>query len=292
MSLAAPTPFQSAATLTEPFLASKRSANTKRSYRAALDAYVDFTGCQAGDAILRVPSPRIVAWRDDLEREGRTASTIAQRLAAIRAFYNYAVAIGWIEHSPADTHLVPAPRVSNLSSTPSLAPEEAQQILDAPDPSTTRGLRDRAILAVLLYHGLRREELATLTTANIRQDTGRTVLAWTGKGKREYKHPLRPEALDAINLYLEADSRSLDTDVATSLFGITAAAVYDLVKKYAKTVTPHGLRHTAITQALTATGGDVRRVAEFAGHADVKTTLRYDDDRESLKHHAANRIRY
>ncbi|WP_147474626.1 tyrosine-type recombinase/integrase, partial [Pseudomonas savastanoi] len=87
-----------------------------------------------------------------------------------------------------------------------LGDHQAKQLLEAPDTETLKGLRDRAILAVLLYHGLRREEAAQLHTQDLQERRGIKHLRVHGKGSKIRFLPLHPVAAERIHAYLEQDN--------------------------------------------------------------------------------------
>lgn len=140
---------------------------------------------------------------------------------------------------------------------------------------TPRGLRDRAILATLLYHGLRRAELRALRLGDVRERRGVRYLQVHGKGSKIRYVPLHPAADGAIAAYLEADGRGDDTgplfppvsnNARDTGRSITPDGVYKVLAKYAGKVGidvagfgPHALRATAATNAL-ENGADIAKV--------------------------------
>ena len=107
-------------------------------------------------------------------------------------------------------HGVKRPRIeTNEGKTPALGDHQAKALLDAPDPDTLKGKRDRALLAVLLYHGLRREEAAQLRLADLQERRGIKHLRIHGKGGKLRFLPLHPVDAERIYIYLEASGHDL-----------------------------------------------------------------------------------
>jgi site-specific recombinase XerD len=164
-------------------------------------------------------------------------------------------------------------------------------LLNAPKEETLKGKRDRAILATLLYHGLRRSELCKLRVQDYRlQIEGIPHLFVEGKGDKERYVRLHDFAADLIDDYLDAAGHGSDEDGA--LFrplrnsrgggrdkNITPDGVYKLVCHYAATlgvkIRTHSLRATAATNALSH-DADIAKVQEWLGHANISTTRLYD----------------
>lgn len=261
-------------------------------------------------------SPELIAsYRDRLTELGQAPSTIARKIGSLRGLFSYAIKRRWTERNPADSALVSLSPVPKESLSEWLTKDEARRILSTCDRGTVRGLRDYAILTVLFYHGLRREELVSLTPGkpadwNARRCAGyfaserhHIVLTIKGKGGKVRRHPVKPSTLEAIEDYLFAAGRTMKS--TEPLFhpcvnnrtgvlrkAITPEGVAAMIRKrcklvgLAKRITPHSLRHSSATFALDA-GGTVRKVADFLGHADVRTTMLYDRQRENLDDNAS-----
>lgn len=264
---------------------------TRRAYQGDLKDFCSFVGLSAADEFRAVTRAHVLAWRADLERRGVAGATIRRKLAALASLFdhlleNNAVAGG----NP--VHGVKRPRIeTNEGKTPALGDHQAKALLDAPDPDTLKGKRDRAILAVLLYHGLRREEAAQLMVADIQERRGIKHLQIHGKGGKLRFLPLHPTAAERIHGYLEISGHHL-VGAEAPLFvplrgratgaGISANGIYMMVGSYAKTVGievaglgVHGLRATAATNALEHEA-DIAKVQAWLGHANISTTRIYD----------------
>ncbi len=162
--------------------------------------------------------------------------------------------------------------------------DDVFRLLEAPDPTTAAGRRDRALLEFLYGTGTRVSEAVGLDLADLDLEAG--TVRVLGKGARERQVPLGRGARDALRPWL-ADRWELAgtrTDaVFVNLRGrrITRQGVFDIVKKAAmraglesSEVSPHVLRHSAATHMLER-GADLRTVQEILGHANVSTTQVY-----------------
>ncbi|EPM73603.1 phage integrase family site specific recombinase [Pseudomonas syringae pv. theae ICMP 3923] len=264
---------------------------TRRAYQNDLTDFSSFVGLASADDFRQVTRSHVLAWRADLEQRGLAGATIRRKLAALASLFdhlldNNAVAGG----NP--VHGVKRPRIeSNEGKTPALGDHQAKALLEAPDESTLKGRRDRAMLAVLLYHGLRREEAAQLQVSDIQERRGIQHLKIHGKGGKVRYLPLHPVAAGRIHLYLERSGHHLD-DKKVPLFislrgkstgaGVSANGIYTVVEAYAKKagievdgLGVHGLRATAATNALEHEA-DIAKVQAWLGHANISTTKIYD----------------
>jgi len=263
---------------------------TRRAYQNDLEDFCSFVGLTGADEFRAVTRAHVLAWRAQLETRGLAGATIRRKLAALASLFdhlleNNAVAGG----NP--VHGVKRPKIeTNEGKTPALGDDQAKRLLDAPDTETVKGVRDRAILAVLLYHGLRREEAARLTMSDLVERRGIKHLRVHGKGKKIRFLPLHPVAAERIYAYLERDSVR-DTSSGplfrsvrgkTTGAGVTANGLYTVVAHWARVagievdgLGVHGLRATAATNALDH-DADIAKVQMWLGHANISTTRLYD----------------
>lgn len=263
---------------------------TRRAYQNDLEDFCSFVGLTGADEFRAVTRAHVLAWRAQLETRGLAGATIRRKLAALASLFdhlleNNAVAGG----NP--VHGVKRPKIeTNEGKTPALGDDQAKRLLDAPDTVTVKGVRDRAILAVLLYHGLRREEAARLTMSDLVERRGIKHLRVHGKGKKIRFLPLHPVAAERIYAYLERDSVR-DTSSGplfrsvrgkTTGAGVTANGLYTVVAHWARIagievdgLGVHGLRATAATNALDH-DADIAKVQMWLGHANISTTRLYD----------------
>lgn len=279
---------------------------TRRAYQIDLADFCSFVGLAGADEFRAVTRAHVLAWRAQLEQRGLAGATIRRKLAALASLFDYlleqnAVAGG----NP--VHGVKRPRIeSNEGKTPALGDYQAKALLEAPPAETLKGMRDRAILAVLLYHGLRREECAQLQTSALQDRRGIKHLQVKGKGGKTRYLPLHPVAAERIHVYLEHDSerelghgplfRSIRGK--TTGAGIGADGLYKVVAHWARVagievdgLGVHGLRATAATNALEH-GADIAKVQTWLGHANVSTTRLYDKRGERAEDSPTHKVKY
>ena len=263
---------------------------TRRAYQNDLEDFCGFVGLTGAEEFRAVTRAHVLAWRAQLESRSLAGATIRRKLAALASLFdhlleNNAVAGG----NP--VHGVKRPKIeTNEGKTPALSDDQAEALLEAPGVETLKGLRDRAILAVLLYHGLRREEAAQLMTTDLQERRGIKHLQVRGKGGKTRYLPLHPVAAERINEYLERDTqrepgngplfRSIRG--TTTGAGVSANGIYTVVAQWAKAaginvdgLGVHGLRATAATNALEH-DADIAKVQTWLGHANISTTRLYD----------------
>jgi integrase/recombinase XerD len=270
--------------------------HTKRSYKKAIKDFMLFAGIDRPAKFRLVTRAHVIAWRDNLTQRatqnGKTLGkvTVRHRLTALSALYNYLCDKNAVLHNPCKGVKRPTV-IRNTGRTPAIADRQARGLLNAPEEDTLKGKRDRAILATLLYHGLRRSELCKLSVADYRlQIEGVPHLYVEGKGDKERYVRLHEFAADLIDDYLDAaghggDERgALFRPLRNSRGGgrekaITPDGVYKLVSHYAAAlgvkIRTHSLRATAATNALSH-DADIAKVQEWLGHANISTTRLYD----------------
>jgi len=157
-----------------------------------------------------------------------------------------------------------------------------RQLLDVPDPTTGKGKRDRAIIAVLRHTGIRVGELSALKLADVEiSDRKGHLTVRSGKGGKYRVVPLNVDVRRAIADYKEVRPRVLNEHlfIGQRGAGLSPAAIHYLVTKYARLagldgVSPHTLRHSMAKQALDA-GTDLVTVATILGHTRLETTAIY-----------------
>jgi site-specific recombinase XerD len=216
---------------------------TRRAYQNDLEDFCGFVGLVDAAEFRIVTRSHVLAWRAQLEKRGLAGATIRRKLAALASLFDHllesnAVAGGNLVHG------VKRPRIeTNESKTPALGDHQAKALLDAPHATTLKGLRDRAILAILLYHGLRREEAAQLLVNHLVERRGIKHLVIHGKGDKIRYLPMHPVAMDRPHAYWERSGHHL-VNPKTPMFvplrhwtkgiGVTANGIYTLVEAYAK----------------------------------------------------------
>lgn len=266
------------------------SPHTLRNYSSDLHQFRDFLkhSLTADEVDIRqVDALQIRAYLASLFQDQKQKSSIARKLAAIRAFFKFLVRDGLIEKNPAE--FVSTPKLAKKLPR-IMTEEEANGLLDRVAEAVPQGdrmlKRDRAILELLYASGLRVSELAGLDLRSM--NFGDRLVLVRGKGRKERMVPFGRKAGEALEAYLPVREHIL-MDNHTSghaLFlnargrRLTTRSVDRLLKKYVKLycpnvrVSPHGLRH-AFASHLLAEGADLRAIQEMLGHASLSTTQKY-----------------
>ncbi len=266
------------------------SAQTRRAYKNALQDFTNFTGIKKPEEFRAVNRAHIIAWRDELVSRTLSSMTIRHRLAALSSLFEYLCEKNTVTHNPVKGVKRPAVE-SYEGKTPALGDHQARKLLDAPDGGSLKGERDRAMLATLLYHALRRDELCRLKVKDFKQERrGVPHLKISGKGGKTRYVPLHPAASGLIHEYLEVAGHSAEDNGALfrsisnnriegSQKAITPDGVYKMVQEYSDKlgfkIGAHSLRATAATNALD-NQADIAKVQEWLGHANIATTRIYD----------------
>ncbi|MCM2276864.1 MAG: tyrosine recombinase XerC [Oligoflexia bacterium] len=212
--------------------------------------------------------------------EDHARSSLCRRLSAIRSFLRYLRTRDWIGRDIGA--LVPAPKAKR-GLPRFLKVEEALELVTAPDLSTRLGRRDRALFEILYGCGLRVSEAVGLDLGDVDLATGWVRVI--GKGDRERTVPFGSAARTALEAYLgdfTAGPRGPNEPLFVNFRGLrlTSRSVARILNKHlvrigaAKTLSPHGLRHSFATHLLAA-GADLRTIQELLGHARLSTTQRY-----------------
>lgn len=233
----------------------------------------------------------VLRYRRILTDRGLAPSTINTRLAAIKSLVGYARKVGECEYDLADVEGV---RVEIYRDTSGVNPTEYQGMIGIFDRETPKGVRDYAILRLLWDNALRRAELCQANVKDFDPIGGKLWIIGKGKIQRQ-PIDLSSQAVKAIQAWLAMRGKFKGTDPlfctldrATKGHRLSGNAIYNLVRDTGtaagvyKVMSPHRVRHSAITAALDATNGDTRRVQKLSRHADLNTLTRYDDNR---RHH-------
>lgn len=253
-----------------------------------LDAYArDLSKLAACAAALERPVEGL--GRQDLEgfvrglmAEGRSPRSVGRLVAAVRGFYRFATIAVPLTADPA-ADLQPPRAWKSLPKFLTIA--EVDALLAAPDVTTPRGIRDRALLELLYATGLRVTELLSLTPAHV--DTDTCVLTCMGKGRKERMVPFGDEAAAWVVRYLR-DGRPtiLGSRTSPRLFvNVRGGALsrmgfwkilsgYGLRAGIGRAISPHVLRHSFATHLLER-GADLRAIQMMLGHTDLSTTQIY-----------------
>lgn len=262
-----------------------KSANTRAAYGRDLRGFVEFCADHDIDPIT-ARRAHIDAYARNLEATGSTPATVARKLSAISSFFGYLVAEEIINRNPAD--VVRRPKTDTDSQTTGMDRDQVRRLLTTARADSPRA---HALITLLVNNGLRVSEVLGADVTDLGTERGHRVLSVVRKGGKRATVPLAPAVVDAIDTYLAGRTDGPLFATATGK-RLDRPYVLRLVKRLAKdagvagTFSPHSLRHSFVTLALDA-GVPLRDVQDAAGHADPRTTRRYDRARHNLDRHAA-----
>ena len=259
-------------------LAARRAPRTVDAYRRDLAQLS--TGARGRSPRRR--TEELERWLAEMRAAGVAASTVARRVAAVRAFFRHQLLLGAREDNPAAALQLPR-RTRTLPRT--LSPAEAERLIDAAAGTSPRSLRDRALVELLYGAGLRVSEATGLHRRSV--DLDERVVRALGKGSKERLVPLGRPAAEALRRYIAFGRPHLDRRSRAELFlnarggPLTRAGAFLILRRLAeraglepRRVHPHLLRHSFATHLLEG-GADLRSVQEMLGHADLSTTELY-----------------
>ena len=284
---------------------------TRRAYQRDVQGFMDFAGIKNPEEFRLVTRAHVIAWRRELERRDLAPSTLRRKLSALSSLFDYLCEQNAVLLNP--VRGVKRPKAQQHEGlTPALSDDQARLLLEAPPADTLKGQRDRAILATLLYHGLRREELCRLRVRDIQARGGVMHLRIEGKGDKRRFLPVVPKALRLMREYLAVAGHAQDLDgplfrpVKNSRTGILRKpldpwSVYErVVRHYGRKLglmdgvvgfCAHSLRATAATNALDHEA-DIAQVQAWLGHANVSTTRLYDKRHSRPEDSPSFKVRY
>ena len=228
-------------------------------------------------------------------------ATVSSYLASVRSFYAYSEDNG-IENI---AHRVKGVTDSRSFKKEPLTPDQARRLLASIDRGTEKGMRDFAILNLMLRTGLRDIEIVRANCKDIQTKAGVDVLYVQGKGRASKDNfvVLTPKALSPITTYLEKRGNVNELDplfasVSSRNAGerLTVRSISRIAKSALRAIgidderyTAHSLRHTAITFSLLG-GATERDAQQMARHANITTTMLYSHDIDRIKHAAEREI--
>ena len=259
------------------------SVNSVQSYARDLVLLQQFAAGHR-TPVERLTRQRLEELVRNLMSEGRSPRSVARAIACYRGFYRFLVIDNRLKTNPAGE--LRAPRAWKALPR-HLSVDEVDRLLEQPDVTTARGLRDRALIEVLYATGLRVSELISLRPADVNLDA--SYLTCTGKGEKQRIVPMGDEAAAWVRRYLrEGRPVLLGKRSSPRLFvnarrggpGLSRVGFWKILKAYARqaglirTLSPHTLRHSFATHLLER-GADLRAIQMMLGHADLSTTQIY-----------------
>ena len=283
----------------QQLLADKRSPATRTAYQKAVrNFFTKMTG--------NLPTPELILeflhldqtqavtvvlkYKAQMIEQGLSESMINQRLAAIKALVQKGRELGIASFT---LEGIKGEKVQKYRDTTGIDPDTFKRVLEECDRSTLSGKRDYALFRLLWGNALRRNEVSLLNISDFDPDARTLRILGKGKGTQTQTIDLGEGTVEAIAIWLEASrgTRPDDAPLFTALdfhnsgHRLTGDGIRKIVVRLCekagikKVMSPHRIRHSAITAALDATDGNVRKVQKLSRHQQLDTLMIYDDNR-------------
>lgn len=258
----------------------KVARNTLQSYTRDIKQFSDYIGSRSLD-VDKVSSEDVRGYITYMQLEGKASSSVSRSLASVRALYGYLHLKGFVAADP--TYRLKTPKAEKKLPQ-ILTTSEVNSLLRCPDTSTSKGLRDKAMLELLYATGIKVTELISLNRSDLDLDFG--YIKCVGENDARIV-PLGKTAIRAVRDYITgARAEMVNTASENSLFvncngtRMTRQGFWKLIKSYAdkadikKDITPHTLRHSFAAHLL-ENGADLASIQEMLGHKDIVSTQVY-----------------
>jgi site-specific recombinase XerD len=288
----------------EFFTANIRNPHTRRAYAQATREFLEWCEIANVRSIAAVQPVHVGAYVEHLARE-RSAPTAKQRLAAIRHLFDWLVLGQVIPVNPAASVRGPK-HIVKKGKTPVLSPKEARRLLESIDLSTHTGLRDRALIGLMVYSFARIGAALAMKVEDVYVQNRRLWVRLHEKGGKRHEMPCHHNLESYLEAYL--DGSGIRQDPKGPLFRtigrttrlltrtpLPQANAYAMIRRRAaaagiKTrIGNHTFRATGITAYL-KNGGTLEQAAAMANHASTRTTQLYDRRRDELTLDEVERI--
>ena len=288
----------------EFFTAQIRNPHTRRAYARAVVDFLAWSETKGVTSLPQVQPLHVAAW---IELQGRTvtAPSVKQKLAAIRHLFDWLVTGQVVPVNPAASVRGPRHMVRS-GKTAVLDPDEARRLLDAIDISTPAGLRDRALIAVMVYSFARIGAVTTMKVEDVFTQNRRLWLRLHEKGGKDHAMPCHHNLEQALHEYI--DGTGIVSDPKGPLFRtigrgtgqltrtpLPQANAYAMIGRRARAagirtkIGNHSFRATGITAYL-KNGGTLEKAAAMANHASTRTTQLYDRRHDEMSLDEVERI--
>lgn len=289
----------------EFFASAIRNPHTRRAYARAAGDFLTWCAGAGVPSITAVQPLHVASWIE-LQTQTHAAPTVKQRLAAIRHLFDWLVTGQVVPVNPAASVRGPSYTV-RTGKTPVLEAAEARQLLDAIDVSTPAGLRDRALIALMVFSFARIGAALAMRVEDVYVQQRRLWVRLREKGGKAHAMPCHHTLEAYLHAYL--DGTGIGSDPKGPLFRTIArgtgqlsttslpqANAYTMVRRRAASagistqIGNHTFRATGITAYL-KNGGSLENAAAMANHASTRTTQLYDRRRDDISLDEVERIR-
>jgi site-specific recombinase XerD len=315
----------SVASCFESWVARRRSPHTQRAYREDVMSFVRFLGIEwpkDATTLLSATVKDVQAFRDLLIEKNAAPKTVNRRISSVSSFYKYLAAaaaelrLPITIPNPAHAQFISRESTDPREETRALTATRARQLMGMPDGNSIIEFRDRAILKLYLYSGIRLSTGCRLKVSDLRQDGEEATIRLHEKGDKRRTIGLHYSAAQAITEYIEKAElksgplfrprlNSRSKKLATR--AMAPLTMYSLIQGYMEQLpgamyeilyddgttgrqcayTPHSLRATTATLLLDS-GVDIRKVQDLLGHRHITTTQIYDKRRRTTAESASH----
>ncbi|MFQ4168188.1 tyrosine-type recombinase/integrase [Scytonema millei] len=293
----------------EQLIGDKRSSNTKREYQKDLrdfflyiaktepsrDLVLEFLHLEQKHAVALV-----LKYKSHLIKKKLAEATVNRRLSAIKSMVEMGRRLGVCNFSLDD---VKGEKVETYRDTKGIPPNDYAKVIGLCDRDTLKGKRDYAILRLLWDNALRRNEIVNLNVGDFNALEKTLSILGKGKGTQKQVVDLSEKTADAIFLWLKSSKKRRGDEPMFTVLAyhnngerLTGEAIRRLVDGLCKQagitkkMSPHRVRHSAITTVLDQNNGNYRATQRFSRHAQVQTVLKYDDNRQNLQKQMSDKI--
>ena len=289
----------------EFFTANIRNPNTRRAYARAVNEFLAWCAAIGVPDLLAVGPLHVATWIE-LQTKTLAAPSVKQRLAALRHLFDWLVVGQVIPHNPAASVRGPS-HTTRTGKTPVLDPAEARQLLNSIDSSTPAGLRDRALIGLMVFSFARVGAALSMKVEDVYSQNRRLWVRLREKGGKQHAMPCHHLLEEYLHAYLV--QTRIEGDVKGPLFRtigrgtgqlsptvLPQANAHAMVRRRALAAgikTPignHSFRATGITAYL-KNGGTLENAAAMANHASTRTTQLYDRRRDEISLEEVERVR-
>lgn len=285
----------------EFFTANIRNKNTRLAYAQAVGRFL--TWCEKRRFELDLIEPVVVAAYVEELTGSYEPPTVKQHLAAIRMLFDWLVVGQVIPMNPASSVRGPK-HIVKKGKTPVLDAKEARELLDSIDTSDIAGLRDRALVGLMVYSFARVSAAVGMDAEDYLQRGKRTWLRLREKGGKHHEVPAHHNAVEYVDAYLAAAPagkktplfRTIDRGGVLTGRRMTRNDVLRMIKRRARKaglpseICCHTFRATGITAYL-ENGGTIENAQAIAGHESPRTTKLYDRTKDDITLDEVERIR-
>jgi integrase/recombinase XerD len=287
----------------EFFTATIRNPNTRAAYARAVGGFLDWCDARGIHRLEQIEPVVVAAWIEHLQHT-KSAPTVKQHLAAVRMLFDWLVTGHIVQVNPASSVRGPK-HVIKKGKTPVLTAEECRHLLDSITTSRIAGLRDRALIGVMVYSFARVSAVIGMNVGDFYQSGTRWLIRLHEKGGKYHEVPAHHRCAEYVDAYIDAAVirddrksplfRALDRTRQLTDRRMTRGDVLHMVKRRAAAaglpseISCHTFRATGITAYLEA-GGTLENAQAIAAHESPRTTRLYDRTADAISLDEIERI--